>query len=541
MKLRLSILCALLTAAVAASGLDSENASLSGRVVKDPGGEPLKKALVELIGDNTGDTAHNYTATADAEGNVSIPNIVPGRYHLLVERTGYLFVDAKHRRTESETLSFEKGQALADQVFRMLPCAVGTGRGLDEDGEPMPEAFVALKHRTSTEKLEQAGGERTNDLGQYRISGIMPGRYYLSVTPPPDLSTAIAPRKKDTRPDLAYVQTFYPNVMEYAQASPIELRAGDEVPIDFSLTRTPTAHIRGTVANTRTGAQTTVVLHSVDGSLTFNQVDVDKDGKFEMRDVAPGTYDLLAVEDLNDERRIARQKEQVAGANIDGVRLTPVPGAILRGRVRVDGPPVDLSQFALTLNPAGNDSWISMLSASGSGQVHPDGSFEWRDVAPGQYTIEAVSVQGATSNYFLESVNAGGRDARDSGLNIAGGTVLLDVVLSPRGAQLRGVVTDDKGQPVPNAAVVAMPEEKFRKRHERYGRTSTDQRGQFAIQGLIPGQYSMLAWESLDGDAYLDPDLRKTYEGQAVPVNADSSQPANLTLKALPAPAEQAP
>jgi Carboxypeptidase regulatory-like domain len=538
MKLRIVVIqCAILCAWLAggrAYAVDSDRASLAGRVVKEPGGEPLKKALVELIGETAGESPHNYTATSDAEGNVSIPNIVPGRYHLLVERTGYLFVDAKHRRTETEALSFEKGQSLTDQVFHMLPCAVITGRVLDEDGDPMPDAFVTLLHRTSNEKLDQMAGERTNDVGQYRISGIMPGRYYVSVTPPPDMAM-LSSHKKDPRADLAYVPTFYPNAIDHAQASAVELRAGDEVPIDLSLTRTQTARIRGTVVINSAAAHASVALRSTDGNLMFNQVEVDKDGKFEMRDVAPGTYELLAIETLDEDRRMALQTEQVAGANIDGVRLTPLPGATVRGRVRVDGPPVDLSQFVMNLHPS-EDNWTTMFSTMGSGRVHADGTFEWKDLGPGLYTLEAVSERSSGASYFLESVSAGGRETRDSGLSVGGGTVFLDVVVSPKGADLSGVVVDDKGQPVANAVVLAMPEEKFRKRAERYGKAATDQRGQFDMRGLIPGQYSLLAWESLDSDAYLDADFRKPYEEQAVTVSLDKAAQSQVSLKVLPAP-----
>jgi protocatechuate 3,4-dioxygenase beta subunit len=539
LKLRAAILCALLGMG-SSSAHAADPALLAGRVVRDPGGEALKKAIIELIQDTAGESAHNYTATSDSEGKFSIANITPGRYHLLIERTGYLFVDAKHHRSDSTTLSFDQGQALTDQVFHMLPCAVVTGHVLDEDGDPMPEAFVGLFHRVpSSDRLDQVAGERTNDVGQYRLSGIMPGRYYLAVTPPPDVTNFLAPHKKDAKPDMAYVPTFYPNALDRAQASVLELRPGDEVPIDFSLARTQTARIRGTIAGVPSGAHASVLLHSADGSQTFSQVEADKDGKFEMRDVAPGTYDLLAIETLDDKTRMARQTEQVAGTNVDGVRLTPLPGASIRGQLRVDGPPVELSQFALTLYPSGADSWITMISATGSGHVHPDGTFEWKDLAPGTYTVQVVSQQTSTSNYFLESVNSGGRDTRDSGLAVSTGAMFLDVVLSPEGAKLSGVVLDDKGQPVANAVVVAMPEEKFRKRSERYAKATTDQRGQFSMQGLIPGRYSLLAWESLDGDSYLDADFRKQYEDQAVSVRAESSQSAKVSLKAQPAPDDQ--
>ena len=246
MKLRVIFQCAMLCASLAggwanAQTSDSARASLSGRVVREPGGEPIKKAVIELIQDTSGESTHNYTATSDSEGNFEIRQIVAGRYHMLIERTGFIFVDAKRHRSDSASLSFEAGQSLADQVFRMLPCAVVTGRVVDEDGDPVPDAFVAVLRRALSEtRLDQVAGERTNDVGQYRIGGIMPGRYYVSVTPPPDVASILVPHKKDAKADLAYVPMFYPNALERSQASVLDLRPGDELPIDFSLVRTPT-------------------------------------------------------------------------------------------------------------------------------------------------------------------------------------------------------------------------------------------------------------------------------------------------------------
>ena len=44
------------------------------------------------------------------------------------------------------------------------------------------------------------------------------------------------------------------------------------------------------------------------------------------------------------------------------------------------------------------------------------------------------------------------------------------------------------------------PEERYRKQQSRYGRTTTDQRGNFSIRGLRPGTYTLFTWETLDGD-----------------------------------------
>ncbi|MGA8198422.1 MAG: carboxypeptidase-like regulatory domain-containing protein, partial [Candidatus Sulfotelmatobacter sp.] len=77
----------------------SAHALLEGIVTRDPGSEPVKKALIELIAESQNDGA-NYTALTAADGSFRMENIKPGRYRLFVERTGYHEIDKRHRHTE---------------------------------------------------------------------------------------------------------------------------------------------------------------------------------------------------------------------------------------------------------------------------------------------------------------------------------------------------------------------------------------------------------------------------------------------------------
>src|ERR1700751_4856086 len=113
---------------------EKAKASLEGSVIKQPGGEALKKAILELIGDNQ-EQRGNYTATSDQDGHFKITDIEPGRYHLFVERPGYIAVDDKRRQSTGIVLSFEAGQEIKDQVRRMQSPAIITGRVVDEDGD----------------------------------------------------------------------------------------------------------------------------------------------------------------------------------------------------------------------------------------------------------------------------------------------------------------------------------------------------------------------------------------------------------------------
>ncbi len=193
-------------------------ASLEGSVVKEPDGEPLKKAIVELIAENQ-EEGGNYTATSDADGRFKIVDILPGRYKMFVERTGYIEVDQKRRRSPGVALSFEAGQDLKDQALLMLPAAIITGHVLDEDGDPISNADVVVlrrKYSSGRIKFEPVGTAQTNDLGEYRIGGLVTGKYYLSASPPANFQSLVPPQSSSpsggsSSADAAYVTTYYPN------------------------------------------------------------------------------------------------------------------------------------------------------------------------------------------------------------------------------------------------------------------------------------------------------------------------------------------
>ena len=122
-------------------------ATLSGIVTKDPGSEPVKKALIELIAESQSDGG-NYTAVTGVDGSFRIENIAPGRYRMFVERTGFQEIDKHHRRTEGRVLTLAAGQEMKDLVIHLQAAAVIEGRVTDEDGDPMAEAQVAVLRQT---------------------------------------------------------------------------------------------------------------------------------------------------------------------------------------------------------------------------------------------------------------------------------------------------------------------------------------------------------------------------------------------------------
>ena len=76
-------------------------------------------------------------------------------------------------------------QAAANIDLRLTRGGVITGHVVDEDGEALARALVTVQryqYVRGERQLTPAGGEQTDDRGQYRVFGLPPGDYYVSAT-----------------------------------------------------------------------------------------------------------------------------------------------------------------------------------------------------------------------------------------------------------------------------------------------------------------------------------------------------------------------
>ncbi len=528
-----------------------QTATVAGIVVKDPRGEPVKKVVVELIADEH-ERGANYTAVSAADGTFEIEGIRPGQYRLFVEKTGYLEMEKNRPRPDGRLLALTAGQEIENAIVHVQAAAVAHGRVTDEDGDPVAGAQVGLLRQTyqsGHRQWETAGNETTNDLGEYRIAGIAPGNYYVAVSPPPSFrsmiesSAAGSPHPSDKQQHMSYRTTYYPAALEPDQATAVVFHAGDEFPMDFTLTPQPSFVVRGVIAGIPPNASAVVMLQSGDLAEVSSGAEAHKDGSFEMQDVAPGDYSLVATAGGGSERLMTRQRVHVGSAAVDSLRLTLQPGSVVHGHLYLDTPPAktgSLTQFSVLLvadDGEGEGSRAVMIGGgfSSVASVKADGSFEWNDVAPGHYYPQLISGSFGGTDWFLRSASSGGRDLSESGFAVSGSTLTMDLVASSRSATITGLAKNHDGKPVANATIVAVPTAQYRKRPDHYATATSDQTGHFTLQGVRPGNYTLFAWESLEGEQYYDPDFLKRSEGQGSPMGLAESERKSIELEVIPA------
>lgn len=525
--------------------------SISGTVVKEPGSEPLKKVLLQVIAEVEKEDqrkVENYTATTDAEGRFHIDNVAPGRYRLYLEKTGFTGINERGVKSETNVFTVQAGQSLDDLTLRMLPTAVISGRITDEDGDPMSQVRVsAVKKIPGKSRRQAVASEATNDLGEYRLAGLFPGQYSIVAMPPPDFRD-YQPQEKsqhddsqndaDAKLDSRYLTTYYPGTYDALQAALLTLKAGDEIPVNLTLVPARTYRVRGMVTGITPGQKSLVELVSKAGD-TMHVGEVQPDGQFEVRGVGPGSYLLRATSTSDSQPLTARQDINVVSSDLEGLKLAPQPSFKISGHLHIEGnETAPLTQFTMNLRqgelPEEPAFFMSQEFFGTNAPVDRFGNFEWKEVSPGSYIVRLFGGD-QHRNFFLKSAKLGGRDI-ETGFTVSG-PASLDVTLSSKAGTIDGAVFEkekdvDQTFPVANATIVAVPEENYRTLYDRFGVGESDQHGHFLIRGLAPGSYTLYAWQDVDETVYHDADFLKSQEanGTSIKVEEGSHQTVDLKL-----------
>ena len=521
--------------------------SVEGQVVNAVTGEPIRRADISLIRSEPrqGETGPptSYSAQSNSSGQFAMKDIEPGKYVLTGKRKGYVsFAYGARRTMQPTTLSLIRQQHMTDLALKLTPQAVITGRILDAEGEPVADARVALEGYQYINGRKQlmprfsGGGHTTNDLGEYRLFGVAPGKYYLKATAMLAGQMFPGDRSASAGPEEDYVPTYYPGTVDPASASQLDVPAGGQLNgIDLVLSKGRTVHVKGHITHGMPGGQFISIFLTprnpgpMVSPMRNNQIDAA--GNFDIGNVTPGQYTLRASLNEGGTSRQAHVLVDVGGANVEGLNIVIGPGITVKGHLRAEGDSADLSNVRLILQP--RDPGGMMFGSQG--KANADGLFEISNAAPDRYYLY---VGGLPSGAYVKAIRSGQVDVLASGLDMTGDASPADmeVVISPKVAAISGVAQNpNTGNPMPGAMVVLIPQDQQRKEQQTYYKfVASDQNGAFSLTDLTPGEYKAYAWEDIEIGAYMDPDFMKPIEEKGEAVSLQEGQQKTLTLKVIP-------
>jgi protocatechuate 3,4-dioxygenase beta subunit len=499
----------------------AETCTVEGVVVAAATGEPLKAAKVRLFGGH-------YPApegTTDALGHFAIAGVPAGDYHFRAGKLGYIeqTYHPDSGRGPGKLLTLAPGQKLDKVQFRLVRAGVIMGRLTDEAGEPFVGARVeALLSGSGVMFWADPEGSPmpegatmglqfavTNDLGEYRLNDLPPGRYYLRATDYGNIQGmprgAVYERgRKRNHPTL-----YYPGVTNRREALQIRIGAGQETHIDLSLRPEKVLTVSGRLLgpNGSPAVQTRVTLRARDLEATYSSGRehgewTNEQGNFEFKDVFPGSYAVTAeLRDEQDKRYWSEQPVEVSGENVSGLRVRLRGSVTLSGKItRAGDPAIDLHGVTVCLQAHDSDNYYG---CAGKAEVKTDGAFTVQDI---NRTTHRLHLTGLADGWYLHSAFLGGQNVLDDGLKLAGGVAgnSLEITVSPGAGQIEGVVLrgDD---PIAGATVRLTPDPANQNRKDLYRGASTGKDGHFIIKNVVPGSYRAVAVD-IEGDAINDDD-----------------------------------
>jgi hypothetical protein len=439
-------------------------------------------------------------------------------------------------------LRLSAGLNLKNINIKLVPTGVVAGRVTSDDGERLPNVRVSVVKRTI------AGGRRdyvpvglavSNDLGEYRVFNLPPGKYFVSATHLGSISGRVGAKAAvnplDT-PPAAYQPLYYPNSPVASSATELQIPPGGEATgIDFQLPMVRATTVSGRLAASESiggGRPVLVALVAADSmepvSMRRLQASTDAEGKFEFHNIIPGPYLLWAEESHNERLYTARQLVNVGVNGAVGLVVPLAASVDIKGQVRIDSeektPP---NAMEVSLAPKDPVSTIGSSNAA----VSANGAFVLKNAAANDYYSE---VAGVREGCYLKSASLGREELLDSGFTLSPGVSpgVLDLIVNCEAPKLQGVVMNGAGRPAMGASVIAMPEGPRQGRPNFWKVAGTDESGRFSMQSLTPGEYRLFALESVPPTGFQDPEFFAGREdkGTRVTLKEKAHEQVQLTV-----------
>ena len=482
--------------------------SIAGVIVDAVTGAPVSHAKLYVFTQN-----EELETTADESGRFRFQTLEPGKYPLSATAPGYVREAYEQHGAFFSGIVVGAGLDSEHLLFRLHPQGVIYGRVSDEHGDPVRHASVQLFVRSQGRSARQNWPRnltQTDDLGEYRFSGLAAATYFLTVQAQPwyaqhgltnriqrdPVSGGISGTnwKVDPLLDVVYPLIFYPGVTDSRSASKLNVSAGSREEANIQLHAVPSVHVffKNLPADENSSSPSGVVANPVNisasqkifGSFaagistTLGQV---SPGEFEVTGIPPGEVIFTIGAPGNQPNGMMRtfNATVVGGDTLDLAAAPPMVN--VSGRVLPKPADADIEQFELTL--------VDDDDRSASSKLRKDATFSFTPVQAGTYKPYLRSPRG---RHFIQQLSASGAKVHGTEVTFDGThDAQLTITLVPGVGQITGVAQLD-GKPKAGALVLLVPQS-----HDGFDDAlridQSDSDGTFSLRNILPGKYWLMA------------------------------------------------
>ena len=377
--------------------------SISGHVTID-GKAAAGIPIAAVAGNNINHRDSAARAITDVEGYYLLSGLATGQYQIWTLTPGFVAAPGTSSNYYSyygsiKSIFLNTNEAVANVDLKLIRGGVMTGRVMTDKNKPVVGEAVSLQ------SLDERGNPlpgtfgsaydqmyQTDDRGIYRIYGLPPGRYRVSVGSDQANEGMVRARH--------YEKTFYRDPNDESKAGTVELKEGDEAAnINMKVkSAAPSYSVAGRVVDGETGlpiarAGIRFVPVSKNNGPPPPGIGIQTDdrGEFSFSGFGAGHYGVYATSESYGGNYYSDPVYfDVSDKDITGIEIKTTPGLSVSGVVTAEGfSTKELLALVpgLSVSAGGNSSTGNQFRVGGRSAVGPDGSFQVEGLRPGAVSV----------------------------------------------------------------------------------------------------------------------------------------------------------
>ena len=442
--------------------------------------------------------------TTDDEGKYQLTGLAAGQFTIMPLAKAFVVENSGAYKQPGQSITVAEGETITKIDFALVRGGVITGRITDTDGRPVIGERVNVVARNSPDAARpvtmfDGPRNRTDDRGIYRVYGLGPGSYTVSI----GQANAAGNMTIMGMGGSQYTKTFYPGVSDEAKATILEINEGTEISnIDIIAGKSGRGFsVSGRVVDADSGqpVPNVFVVHSSLnegtqqlGGMNFSGSQTDANGKFRLENIQPGHYAAYMFGTGEGTTSYSDQTPfDVSDGDVSGVEIKVHRGATISGVAVVENnfdPTVvsllqTVSIFAFSNTKGGPPSYSRS-------QINGDGRFSFSGLAPGKVQISVVGFPTPPKGLTLVRTEVDGIEQRE-GIEVNAGARITGVrlVFAYGVGSIRGEVRAEDGT-LPAGLTLQVIIRSATGGARQFGGT-VDARGHFVVENVPQGTYEM--------------------------------------------------